>query len=716
MRHRLLALGVLAATSLPQAASAHELSSYVSSSGMDALERAIPALAPERLEGLAFSKDFLCITWNQRNTNADIEIHALDLELTSSDRLVVDATFSVSGSGQVNIDGAYACFNEATCDNDFVVRNGRARIEFDLEVKDGKPEITVYSLDLDVSEREEDLDLNLSGCPVDDFGTWLVDFGRDHFLDYFVGLAEEWARTDIAPMVQEMMVGFNGVQADVDKFAFDAQLGKIDVATAGLGVTGNVDVFSKFSPSNCISKDPGEPKSHDGPAPSLDMSDAHVGVSANYGLIDDALYHAWRRGMMCMTDKSLEEFGVDTHHMKDEVAKAMPGFPVGTDFGIEVRVQRPPRVEAGPSGGMVLKAEGLNVDIIGRKPDGSNGSIHVEVDMSIEVKPAVDPMRNVITMSFGEASLDRLIIDDQIEVVEVGFDPARIRHVVGDFIMPAMLEEMSGMPVMAPIFGYENVYIMLKDAGFDKAFLSAQIDLFVAPESDDQAPDTIITGKPSGIVNPRTAVLAFTGNDDQVPRQLLQFELTIDGEPAAPTFRNDATIGVIGETGTYQVEVAAMDLNGNVDPTPETVEIFVDGIAPAVAIRGMRGRGDVEESETIAWTATDDTTDASQLRTSIEIYRLNDRKDSLSKQLVSSHELPAGATETAVDIKDGDLYRVEVVVKDAAGNESRTSVTLKTPGYGAGCSSTGGAGSLPPALALLFLALGFRRRATKSRI
>ena len=715
MRKLLLAFGVLTATSLPLQAGAHELQGYVSPSGLDALDRAIPSLVPERLEGLEFEKAFdICpgepISFKQRDTNVELEIHALDMGVPDNDRLSVDLTFSLRGDGEVQMDNIYACFGEETCTDDFFISNARAKLEFNVEVEDGKPVLTVYNVELDVAS--DDLDFNLADCgAIDNIGNTVIDLFREYLLEYGLNMVEGLAQEQLSPLLAEMMVGFNGAQLQVQTFGIDAQLAETNLTEYdGVQVVGDIDIFSKFSPSTCISRDPGEPKSHKGESPFLDMSDAHVGVAANYGLVDDALYHAWRRGMMCINDKTLEAFGLDTHHMMDEVAKIMPGFPVDTKFSIEVRAAAPPRVEGTPwaDGSLKLHLEGLSVEIIGRKADGQAGSLKVEIDMSIAAKVGVDPIRNVMTVSMGDSSIERLVVEDQIAKSEAGFDAARIRRVVGDYIMPAMLEEMSGMPLMAPIFGFEGVYIMLNEADFGDAFLSAKIDLFVAPEDDDQAPDTRITDKPNGPSNPKSAIVSFSGSDDQIPAELLQFEVTIDGETAEPSFVKEVKIGVLGETKTYQVQIAALDLNGNIDPTPETLELFVDGIAPGVAIRGSRMR-EVEGEATFEWTASDDTTDVSQLRTTVDLYRLTDRSDTLSKQLVSSRELPAGVTSATIPVKDGNLYRVEIVVEDEAGNQSLSSLTLRTPGYG-GCSSTGAMGSLPFALGLGLLAIGFRRR------
>lgn len=723
MRKTVFAIGSLAAAAaLATNASAHRLEAYVSLTGVEFLESAVPSLVPESLGGVEFEKTLLTcpgdrpVIAKQTDTTVELTIHSLDIGLPEDDRLQVEMNFSVSGSGELQLENPYACFGEATCNDDFFINDATVMLDFNIEIENGKPVLTVHDMDLDVTDDNLDFTLSGSDCTgLDSIANSLVDFGTEYLLEEGLGLVSDLATDSLGPALSEMLVGFNGVQGEFDKFAFDAQLADTDISIAGLKVAGDIDVYSRFSPATCIdsSKDPGEPAEHEGAPPLLDMTASDVGISANYGLVDDALYHVWRRGMMCVNDKTLEGLGLDTHHLLDEVAKMLPGFPAGTEFGIEVRAAAPPRVQgsAAEGGGLTLYVEGLSVEISGRKPDGKTGTFRLELDLSMDANMGVDPKRNVMTLSFGEASIDRLVIDDQISSAEAGFDAARIRTVVGDYIMPAMLEEMSGMPLMAPVFGFNGVYIILQEANFGQAFLSAKLDLFLAPKVDDQAPDTRITDKPDGIANPKTAVLSFDATDDKVPEQLIQYQVTVDGEVGEPSFVRQAAIGELGETKTYSVQVAAVDLNGNVDPTPATAELLVDGISPGVAIRGSRVREVSGKSATVEWTASDDYTADDSLQARVEVYRLNDRKQALDKQLVETKEVSPGTTEATINIKNGDLYRAEVVISDEAGNESRTALTLRTPGYGGGCSASGSGTGLPIGLGLaMMLLLGARRR------
>ncbi len=720
MRMPLLASAALVAALAPYQAGAHELQTFLSTSGMDVLEQAIPTLVPETSEGLEFEKVlFECsetksVKATQTDTTLNIQIHDLVIDVPQDDKLRLEIELSLSGNGTLELENPYACFGEATCNNDFFLQNVRAELEFNIEIIDGKPSIDLHNLELDIANG--DMDFNVTGCSgIDSVLSWLADFSSEYLLEIGTSVIEQMAVTKLSPMLDDAMVGFSGVQSDFDKYAIDAQLLESDISIGGLLMRGDIDIYSRFSPASCIDSDPGEPKPHDGPAPILDMSASHIGIVANYGLIDDAMYHAWRRGMMCISDKTLEEFGLDTHHMMEEVAKLLPGFPAGTEYGIEVRMAAPPRVRgsAAVEGGLSMIVEGLGVDVIGHKPNGSAGKLHLELDLSMDLNIGVDPAQNVLRLSFGASSIDRLVIDDQIAAAEAGFDAARIRRVVGDFMMPAILEEMSGMPMMAPVFGAGGLYIILKDTDLGQAHLSAQIDLFAAPKDDDQAPDTELVSKPDGITNPHDAVISFTGSDDKIPEQLLQFQVVVDGVAAEPSFVKSTKVGIAGETKTYSVAVSALDLNGNMDQTPITLEVLVDGIAPGVAVRGARVREVDASSERLEWTAQDDTSDASKLAARVELFRINDKTDFLSAQLIETQELPNGATSASVPIKNGDLYRAEIVVTDEGGNETRTSVTLRTPGHG-GCS-TGGSSQLPWVLGLSLLALALRPRRQRQR-
>jgi MYXO-CTERM domain-containing protein len=162
-------------------------------------------------------------------------------------------------------------------------------------------------------------------------------------------------------------------------------------------------------------------------------------------------------------------------------------------------------------------------------------------------------------------------------------------------------------------------------------------------------------------------------------------------------------------TATYEVSVAAVDLAGNVDPTPASASILVDGVVPFVVVNGARVRSADEGAVGVTWTMRDDTTASEALSVRVEVYELTDPADALSTRLVETQELAAGTTESKIEINEsGGVYRVEVHVTDKAGNDSQSSLLLNVASTG-GCS-VGGNGSSGSVLLLLALGLLFLRR------
>jgi MYXO-CTERM domain-containing protein len=302
-------------------------------------------------------------------------------------------------------------------------------------------------------------------------------------------------------------------------------------------------------------------------------------------------------------------------------------------------------------------------------------------------------------------------IRDEAAATDDGFDVARIRQLVSDAILPKVLEEMEPIPVSGSVFSFGDFAVIMRSLTTNKAYLAAGVDLFHAPDNDTSAPDTQILSAPATISNPHDAVLKLGGSDAEIPSELLQYVATIDGVEAEPSFLGELKVGEVGTTATYEVRVAAMDLAGNVDPTPATASVTVDGVAPFVMVQGARRRSGEEGPVQLGWNMSDDTTADEALRVRVEIYDVEDPTDILSARLIDTQELGAGASSTTVELEQvGGLYRVEVHVLDEAGNDSQSSLLLQIASSG-GCSVGGSGNSGATSFLLLLLGLvGLRRR------
>jgi hypothetical protein len=214
------------------------------------------------------------------------------------------------------------------------------------------------------------------------------------------------------------------------------------------------------------------------------------------------------------------------------------------------------------------------------------------------------------------------------------------------------------------------------------------------------------------VTSPKKAFLRVGGSDPEIPSELLRYRVVVDNaaRPISPITK--LSIGVVGKTKTYRVEVSAIDLAGNEDPSPAVLDLTIDGIAPAVTIDGDRAlvmpEGGIID---VVWTATDDTSPDSGLFTTVKAYKLTDPQDALSAELVEEQPMAPGTTETQVEISSGSVYRVEVEVTDQAGNVSTSAIMIDAGNGGCLCNAGGGpGGAIPFLIGFLGFTVVMRRR------
>src|SRR5439155_21390684 len=95
---------------------------------------------------------------------------------------------------------------------------------------------------------------------------------------------------------------------------------------------------------------------------------------------------------------------------------------------------------------------------------------------------------------------------------------------------------------------------------------------------------------------------------------------------------------------------------------------------------------------TISWATDDDLTPKEQLVSKLQIFHVVDPTGAMEDdELVSERTLGAGETAAPIDVEGGKQYRVVVVVRDQAGNESSSAIFFQTTpdamSGGCGCSA-----------------------------
>jgi MYXO-CTERM domain-containing protein len=726
MRHRHLAAAAILL--VPVSAHAHGLAARVSPSGVDFLAEQLPTYVPTHLNLPPITQQVAdpcpgatAITWTQQDTALDLQVDAFALSLPSAGALRVDLTVSAWASGTAYIDNPYACFGSATCGDDLSVLGANASIDFDVWVDAaGAPRVTVANVYVGINP--DDVSFQLYDCAIDSLVNLVVDLGKDYIVDMITTKIEDLAREQLAPKLEGMLAGFAHYDGSVGSAGFDVRLTGVDIMAGGIELGADVDLSSDYPAAACIGGDPGDPGSQAGAAPNLAAgTETMVAASINLGLIDDALYHVWREGFLCVTPETLHAFGVDLD--LSAIGLFIPNLPVGTTFSFSGVVGRPPRVEASPSqdAEVTLIIEQVQVDMTATFPDGTQKSMHIQTDVRASATAALDPGANALTLHMGTVDVANFALDEDLGLQEGGLDVSNVESLMEDYLMPRMLAQYGELPVSGAIFGgLAGYYVIPRELRTAAGYVIAKADLFRAPAFDPNAPDTFFDEIPGGVVNPKDAMLRVSGTDAEVPAELLKYQVRVDGIDRDPTWVREFAVGRYGFSGPVVVEVRAIDLAGNEDATPARTQILVDGIKPSVRmIEQPVGVLDTAAPH-FSFEMSDDLTAAGELVASVSVVELG---TGTGGEPIYEDDLAAGATEGTLRLAPGKQYRATLTVTDQAGNHGTVSFAVQVSNEaepldgGCGCrvgggQSRGGQGAGAALVLLVGLAVVRRRRRT----
>lgn len=722
------------AAAVPAIAGASPINAHVMQSGLNFLRDRVVEMVPASIAlpaqpQVMWECDGEDATFELDNGNLAVTLHKLEIKLPENGKLRAELDVTVAATGQAHFEKLYACYGRETCDARVDVHHAKATIDLAPSIDaDGKPHIVLSKIDVQL--EPSDVSIALSNCPEGNVLNPIIGFVKDYGLKLGIVIGQQVAMNMVGPEVEKVAANFLKYDANAGAFApdltfidFQAKLTNIDITTSALTVTGDLDLKPLFPKASCIATDPGEPQVFPGPAPDLvSGTPADIGVSVNLGLVQDALYQVWRDGRMCLNPNTLkDEFGLDLKELAN-LGDMLPGFPEGTTFTFEANVKEPPRVEGNVSSQAKLSVHvsKMNALLVATLPDHSVRRANIELDASVSASLVMDPSINALALQVDGVKLDRMDVDDQLGLTDLGFDFARVRTLLETVLLPHILADVGQIPVTGPVFGgIDNVpiYVIVKELKTTPAYVAVKANLFKAPANDTEAPTTNIDSKPEKIVRPIDAKLVFGGTDKQIPTELLRYRVVVDGKQVSPdpTFVKVLKVGEAGKSQKVRVEVHAVDLAGNEDRAGKSVEVDVDGVQPVVNLKTQL-RGNIDDlTPELAWSATDDRTAAEQLVAHITVTEIPARAGSGAEVEVSSNDLRPGETSTTLEgLGAGKQYRVVLAVKDQAGNEGSATFifAVSADASGGGCA-VGGHGNSAAALLLVAagLLLARRRRA-----
>src|SRR5262249_56520107 len=115
-------------------------------------------------------------------------------------------------------------------------------------------------------------------------------------------------------------------------------------------------------------------------------------------------------------------------------------------------------------------------------------------------------------------------------------------------------------------------------------------------------PDTTITANPTNPTTSTTASFSFTGNDGS-GTGVASFQCQIDGGGFSTCTSPQTYTGLADGSHTFQVR--AVDVVGNVDPTPASFTWVIDTVAPDTTITSTPTNPSTSPNTSVNVTGTD---------------------------------------------------------------------------------------------------------------
>ncbi len=711
MRRLLLAIAlVLPASVLSSGASAQDFGARVTPSGIDQMTTVAMSHLPEDLPIAALDAELYdcpgsrTITAHVPDVNVELGWHELSLR-TADGALLVDTVIDIDVATPLTIDNPYACFGEAMCDVTAAVRQLDVAVELAAATgPDGGVEFHGAMVGLDLTA--DDLDIASEGCLVGDVAEWLLNAVETWALDLMVPRLETMISERVSAILTELMGDTLGLTVEVAGFSLEGWLESLDLSRAD-GVTVGGDAMVTWAGPRRWSEDAPDTHAPEGEALPREMG-GQLQIAVSDRLVNEALYEAWSGGLISrLLADNPQSLDLGTEGVVQQI-----GLPPRTSIEIEVDIEQPLVASFGRAGEDVaevaLRELHVMVDVIPGR--GTPSRLDLFVDGTLSAALAVDPEVGGLTLDLQDLAIEQLRLE--AGNTELDVDPARLRTFVTETVTPMISERLSGLPVAPTLHPIAGTFLHVTALESDRGWQRVGADLHLPDPSDDTAPDTSLVD-PSNLLPAGTARFRVSGRDDTTPESLLRYRAWLDGEPLneAPTglreVRFDAT------DGEHVLEVAAVDLNGNEDRVPALHGFRVDGTPPELTL--LEAPGAIVDTPTVhvTWTAEDAQPGAVESRWILRMVGEGGETEILQEAPFGPD---AGALELATgELSGHDLYELEIVVRDAAGNVTSEAVgfALHPSLLSSGCSVGAPGSSRGPGLALLALGLAglvIRRR------
>lgn len=695
---------------VPVSGSAQDLAARVTPGGLStltdvALARIPPVYSIERMDPVLFDCPGADLVAHIPPTDVSLAFRELDVR-SDDGRIILSATIDIDVANTIQLDNPNACFGTALCDVSANI--DRLGIVVELAAA-SRPDggVEFHSATVDLALAAEDLAIDSVGCAVGDVATWLIDAVETWALDLLTPRLEAAIGQRLSAALTDLFSETVGLTIEREGFSIAGWLDSLDLTRLyGITLGGGADITWT---GVAVYDDPAPPLlAPEGEALPVDfVGDFQFAVTDR--LVTDALYEAWRGGLMrrLLADQSRS---ID---LAGDGAAALIGLHDGARLDISFDIERPLVATFGRVAPNVAQVamEGLHVTVGVTPPSGPSSTIQIYASGTMGAALTMSAETGGMVMDVHDLSLSSIRIETEGE--DLALSGARLERLVSGTVAPMLAGRLTGLPVAPGLIPVMGTFIHVRAVESSGGWQRLGADL-VIPDPDDFVPPDTMLVEPATLMAAGTASFEVTGTDNSTPVGLLRYAAWLDGTPLNEgALSNVTTVRADVTGGEHTLEVAAVDLTDNRDPTPVVHVFVVDGNPPT--LRVTRSPPAIVNEPTIVatWTATDA---EGPVESRWVLRQIGD--DGLATVI---EEAPFGADRGALEIstgtlRDGGLYELEIVVRDQAGNLASAAFGFALPG-GSGCTASaarrGGAPLFVGALGLALVVFSRRRRARR---
>ncbi|MCC6746938.1 MAG: hypothetical protein IT371_04720 [Deltaproteobacteria bacterium] len=718
MRRRLsmISAAVLAALLAPPARAQvceRSLALRVNTRGLAFVAEQVKARVPTELALPAVKKTV--VDWPLTDKDAEVQIDGLTVKLAldeltlkpDGEALGVHVKARVTSGGPVIVNNPYLGAGRANCQLDLDLQALEIDLGLQLSSPGGQLQLTVTKalVKLD-NERSKTA---LTGCALGDGLTAILGFVRQHLMGTVQSKIEALAKEKIPELVKSKLGETLQRSGELKGIGYTVQLGGLATDEGGLeALVGAGVTLAPVEPAPaCAASGPKGPAVCLSSRPALGArSEAMFGVAVAEGMLNHVIEAAWRAGKLCLDSRTITNplVAAGLFSLGPKL-----GQPEGTKVSFVLRLSEAPRLHIGAQSGITLGLTGVDLRVTLAPPGGPEGGLALSADLAVGVSPAVDPQTGSVSLELTNVTVGRLALAGKDGSASgLAFDAARLEQFLTQVALPTLQQKVANLKLTPAVLQVQGFLLELKHFSTVDGSLALYVDLYQPKPSGERVPpETTLLDRPAGILSPRVLSLTAAGQDNETPANLLRYAFRVDGNKwSEPSFGRRLDVTIHG--GKHLIEVSAVDLAGNVDPTPASFAVEVDHLPPTVDLMARPDALVSSRKIAVAFSAADDRTPAMELAATAELLRLPEGGG--MPAVVKVSPLEKGATVASFDGLEGGVYKVRLTVRDAAGNVTSMDVGFTVePQTGCSVGTPAGAGSTLAFILLGLVLLGRRR-------